>query len=232
MNILQLVPPPEAVNTLTEDEALALTERIRTTTSELWRLLLEAHRREAWRSLGYSSFGAYVNGSFPFGRKHAYRLINQAEVIEALTEAGVAHGSHISERATRGVKPHLAEVVADVNQRVADGEDLDEAVTAALQAARSEGGDKPGRIRPEGTKTKPGFKRRSYGNARAPEAVLATVVDTTLPAQLSILEAIDLDGLDLDGIDDWIDALGHSIRELQGFRTRLGKLATARKENS
>ena len=104
----------EVVADCTPDEARQLTERIRSTADALWQLLAEAHDRGAWRALGYDTFKAYVEGEFQMSKRHAYRLLDQARVIDALTEsAGVTHGSlAVPERTARELKPHL-EVVKE-----------------------------------------------------------------------------------------------------------------------
>lgn len=104
------------------DEAREITDRIRNVTSDLWALLAEAHDRQAWRALGYESFKAYVHAEFAMSKRHAYRLLDQAAVIGALTEAaGVTHGSlDISEREARELKPHLDEVAKNVADATVD----------------------------------------------------------------------------------------------------------------
>lgn len=97
----------EVVADCTPDEARQLTERIRSTADALWQLLAEAHDRGAWRALGYDTFKGYVEGEFQMSKRHAYRLLDQARVIDALTEsAGVTHGSlAVPERTARELHP-------------------------------------------------------------------------------------------------------------------------------
>lgn len=68
--------------------AKALTKRIRQSTEALGELLLEAQEREAWRALGYRTWGAYVDGEFDFKRTRSYQVMKQAKVNRALAEAG------------------------------------------------------------------------------------------------------------------------------------------------
>ena len=49
---------------LTRDEAQILTDRIRNTADELWALLLEAHGRQAWKPLHYSSWRNYAKWGY------------------------------------------------------------------------------------------------------------------------------------------------------------------------
>ena len=53
-----------ALQTITETEARSLTVRIREAVDDLWRLVYEAHTRQAWQVLGYVSWTAYVGAEF------------------------------------------------------------------------------------------------------------------------------------------------------------------------
>lgn len=73
---------------LTKAAARKLTNEILSTGERLWALLLEAQRREAWRALGYASWREYAAAEFDMSQSHAYRLVNQGHVLEALEAAG------------------------------------------------------------------------------------------------------------------------------------------------
>lgn len=109
----------EVLSALTETEARDLTDRIRTAAEQTWALLLEAHERGAWSALGYESFAEYATSEFGMSKRHAYRLLDQGEVIRAVEEAsGVTHGSLITEREARDIRPRLQAVTDAIRERV------------------------------------------------------------------------------------------------------------------
>jgi hypothetical protein len=111
----------EIVTACSEAEAREITEAIKNAAESIWTLLLEAHERRAWKALGYTTWDHYVRAEFDMSRRHANRLIGQAEVIRAI-EAEVGPDGptlEISEAAARDIKPHLDEVKADIATAVA-----------------------------------------------------------------------------------------------------------------
>lgn len=77
-----------AIVLLAEKDARALTERIRASTNELGQLLLEAKEGEAYKALGYSTWGAYIEAEFDFKRSRSYQLLTQAKVNRTLETSG------------------------------------------------------------------------------------------------------------------------------------------------
>lgn len=132
-------PAYVAAEEMTLDEARAITDRIKATTEELWSLLLRAYEGKAWKALGYRDWAAYVAGEFSMSRRHSYRLIDQGVVIRELAAASgqsVTHGSQISERAAREIKPHLHLVKEEIRERVEAGEEPEAAVQAVVKEHR------------------------------------------------------------------------------------------------
>ncbi|MGA8017215.1 MAG: hypothetical protein WCB85_15020 [Candidatus Dormiibacterota bacterium] len=124
---------------LTRAQAFALTEKIRTATVEVWRLLAEAYRTKAHGALGYKTWDAYVQHEFDMSRTHAYRLLTQAWVTEALEEAAGVElpAGTVSARQAAELKPHLGEVTDTVMEATA-GKRKDarpEIVEAVVEAA-------------------------------------------------------------------------------------------------
>jgi hypothetical protein len=78
-----------AVTDITRDEAQRLTEQIRSCRNETYRLLIEAYEKQAWRALGYTSWGDYIAAEFDADN---LRLPQQArpEVVAAMREAGLS----------------------------------------------------------------------------------------------------------------------------------------------
>jgi hypothetical protein len=126
---------------LSGEMARELTERIRVATTELAKLLAEAHDGEAWRALGYSSWSAYIDGEFDFKRAHSYRLLHQAKAIEVLS-AAAGEPVAVSESAARSIAGRLPETAERVASAVGAGAEPSEAVKRALEEQRN-GGWKP-----------------------------------------------------------------------------------------
>jgi hypothetical protein len=123
---------------LTFDEAQALTQEIRSTTVQLWALVLRAYEGKAWRVLGYNSWRAYTTRELQLSQSHAYRLLDHARVLRALEAAtNSPMGELVTERRARALKPHLDEVAAQVEHSVAAGvipaEALEQAERALVQ---------------------------------------------------------------------------------------------------
>lgn len=112
----------EILADMTRDEARALTDRIRDAVEATWALLLEAHEQRAWAALGYGTWAEYVSAEFNMSRNYSYRLLNQGQVIRSIEEStgGVLPMGNISERAARDIKPHLDDVTAEIEERIAD----------------------------------------------------------------------------------------------------------------
>lgn len=173
----------EVVADCTPDEARQLTERIRSTADALWQLLAEAHDRGAWRALGYDSFKAYVGAEFQMSEQHAYRLLNQATVIGALTQAAqldspIGESVTVNEHTARQLKPHLEVVKERVAEATVDTapEDRPAAARAAVEEFRQELRENDGQPiaapKPEAPITKPDLGGGISHPARYSDALL------------------------------------------------------------
>lgn len=133
-----------AVVLMSETEAREITGRIDTLVldavaglDEASVLLLEAKEREAWRTLGYKSWGAYVDERQSIGRQYSYRLLDQGRVIRALTEIA-GEPIHVTERQARPVARRIPEVVAHGRQFIEQGEEPQAAAQHAIEHVRHE----------------------------------------------------------------------------------------------
>lgn len=100
---------------MSKDEAVKLTQDIKSTTTALYVLLKRAHDDKAWVAMGYKSWTEYIKNEFNFSRTRSYQLINQATVIEELDEAsGVP--MYISEREARAIKNRLPEITEKIQK--------------------------------------------------------------------------------------------------------------------
>ena len=132
-------------NAITAAEARDLTTRINAASGELLALLKEAHDRQAWTALGYSSWREYTAAEFNMSRSYAYRLLDQAQVLAELQEAVSPMGDtsaspkvEISERQARAIKPILPAVVEEIREKVAAGADPVTTTYAVIEAKRAE----------------------------------------------------------------------------------------------
>lgn len=119
--------------------ARELTDRIRESVESLWSLLLEAYERQAWRALGYDRWQDYVETEFDMTRRRAYQLLDQGRVIRELAAASggdVNHGTHVTEREARDIKPALPQVAAEIRTRVESGVEPAAAVRSVVEEAR------------------------------------------------------------------------------------------------
>lgn len=116
ITVVDMALPP-----LDESEAREITEKIKGTTNLLYLLIKRAHAGKAYKALGYSSFEAYVREEFNYSRSYAYKLLNQANVIEAI-ESIVPEGTeiYVGELTARGLKGSLPELLEDIEERTAD----------------------------------------------------------------------------------------------------------------
>jgi len=124
----------EQLGLLDAAEARALTDRIKQTAERLWSLLEQAHDRQAWRALGYSTWNDYVRAEFDMSKQQSFRLLDQARVIRELTSAaespmGDSEPVQVSEREARDLKPHLHEVTDAVRDRVEEAREADPKTT-------------------------------------------------------------------------------------------------------
>src|SRR5690349_8365977 len=62
---------------LTDVEARQLTDQIKDTADQLWKLLLRAYEGKAWTALGYQTWEAYTNAEFDMRRDYAYKVLRQ-----------------------------------------------------------------------------------------------------------------------------------------------------------
>ena len=122
------------VPAMSRDEAMKLTDLIRGAAEDLWQLLYEAHERKAWQSLGYKSWASYVESEFDMSKRHANRLVAQAEVVAELEAASGTRVSHPPPiRDVYEIRERLPEIVAEVKDAVTDGADPQQAVFDAIE---------------------------------------------------------------------------------------------------
>lgn len=138
----------EPGDTLSKADAHEVTAKIKAYAGVAWLLLLEAHKRQAHKAMGYPTWADYVSAEFDMSKSRSYQLISQAKVILELTEAvstdvDVSTMVDISEREARDLAPVVHEAKAAVVEAVealpadAPAEDKADAVRDALDRLRA-----------------------------------------------------------------------------------------------
>ncbi len=103
---------------MTVEEAREVTEAIRRNVCQISQLLVEAHRRRAWRVLGYKTWEAYVRRALGISRSRSYELLIHGEVVtEIVRTANLSAPPDISVLMARRIRPLLSEVAAEVRER-------------------------------------------------------------------------------------------------------------------
>jgi hypothetical protein len=225
-----------AAGELDYEGALELTQRIKSTSSELWDLLLEAHQGKAWRALGYLSWRDYVGSEFQMSRSRAYQLVDQAIVIaEIEAAAGASTSVDISEAAARDLKPHLPDVVDAVKDRIISGVEPDaavRAVVAEVRRAKSPFTANRGvrEVGPDFAKadhiaSAPPVHRRGVMRGRRrlpPDEVFFNVVEQMENTARYLPDMLDINELaDLPNTEEDLRRLDEALRQLKQFAARV-----------
>jgi hypothetical protein len=106
---------------LSTDEAKELTNTIKTQTNVLYLLIARAHAGKAHKALGYSSFQEYIKQEFNYSKSYAYKLLDQAKIIDAIEEV-MPEGAqvYVSDATARGLKASMAEFIPELEEKVRD----------------------------------------------------------------------------------------------------------------
>jgi hypothetical protein len=212
---------PDARSTeLDAEAARELTTRIKVATADLCRLLVEAHDRRAWRALGYESWERYVTVEFHMSRQRAYQLLDQAVVIDKVRAAAeLSTPVDITEAAARDLKPHLAEVVAEITERTTGlPDDAKPAVVAeVIQEQRKRPRERrPSELRADAERR---AQRRADKVVEAGGRILERMENLT--EQLSTLDIAVVPRTDSEG---WIEKCALCADRLSEFERRLRHL--------
>lgn len=223
---------------LSKSQAIALTGKIKTASDSLWSLLLEAHDGKAWQAMGYASWEAYIGAEFDMSRRQSYRLLDHGRVTQAIQAAsGVTHGSQITERQARDIKPVVKEVAAEIRAKVEAGADPIQTTYAVIEAKRTEVKSEPAKPS-KPAKAAPAIESLLEENATLREALqesrdnaseLAGLLESydavtagehaaakemaRLRAQLRTVEATR---------DQWMTTAGELRKEVKALQRKLG----------
>jgi len=83
-----LLPALAVTPALSRPDAKRLVTRINNQSADVRALVKQLHDGQGWKALGYDSWSACVDGEFVFGRQHAYRLLEAAEVEARVSPVG------------------------------------------------------------------------------------------------------------------------------------------------
>lgn len=111
---------------LSRDEAEKLTKTIQTQSNVLYLLIARAHAGKAHIALGYTSFEAYIRAEFDYSKSYAYKLINQANIINTIAEVMPAGTQvYVSDATARGLKSSMDDFIPELESRLASQPDED-----------------------------------------------------------------------------------------------------------
>lgn len=106
---------------MTKEEALDITNTIKSTSVALYVLIQKAHAGKAYKSLGYDTFEEYVREEFEMSKSRAYQLINLAHTIDAIKES-VPQDTEIklTEAQARDIKRELPRITEKIKEETKD----------------------------------------------------------------------------------------------------------------
>lgn len=89
---------------MTAEQAVEITFKIKTSVTNLAKLVKQARDGKAWKALGFETFELWVNESFGWHRSRAYQLINIASLDDELHELiELPEDWSVSDRQTRKI---------------------------------------------------------------------------------------------------------------------------------
>lgn len=113
---------------MTEDEALELTDSIKSTATATCLLLQRAHDQKAWKAMGYKSWSDYIDGEFKFTRARSYQLLAQANVIKEISDVTNSE-MYLTEKEAKLIKkelPTITQRIKEETKELVTAEDREE----------------------------------------------------------------------------------------------------------
>lgn len=124
-----------AIEELSHDQAIAITNRIRDSFTQIEQLaanveqlVAEAHSGKAWKALDYANWDEYVRSEFGKERTWSFNMLTKYFVRGALTQAIEAGGGDpdsallelVTTKEMEAVKGNLDEVTTEIRERIAE----------------------------------------------------------------------------------------------------------------
>jgi len=105
------------LNDMTENEAQAITDAIRSTVTATYDLLERAHEGKAYKALGYETWKEYILGEFDFSAQRSYQLLDLSKTVKAI-EAAAPEGYEavITEAQARDIKRELPKITQRIEE--------------------------------------------------------------------------------------------------------------------
>lgn len=113
---------------MSKDEALELTDSIKSTATATCLLLQRAHDQKAWKSMGYKSWTDYIEGEFKFTRARSYQLLAQASVIKEIADVSNSE-IYLTEKEAKLIKkelPTITQKIKEETRELVTAEDREE----------------------------------------------------------------------------------------------------------
>jgi hypothetical protein len=106
---------------MSKDEALEITEAIRSAATATYILLSQAHEGKAYKALGYSTWADYVKTEFDISSQRSYQLLDLSKTIDAI-EAATPEGTQVrlTEAQARDIKRELPRITQIIKEETAD----------------------------------------------------------------------------------------------------------------
>lgn len=100
---------------MSEAEAKNITNSIRTTATAVCLLLKKAHDEKAWKTLGYKSWKEYIEEEFDFSRARSYQLLEQGNIIEAVSKVSDSK-LYLTEKEAKTIKDELPKITEKISE--------------------------------------------------------------------------------------------------------------------
>ncbi len=72
---------------ITREEAIQLTDKIRTAGNDIAEMLYEAHSKRIWEPLKYTSWKSYIKGEFQMSEQRSFQLLSFVEIKNVLNDS-------------------------------------------------------------------------------------------------------------------------------------------------
>ena len=105
---------------MTEQQALQITDAIKSAATATYILLAQAHKHKAHKALGYDTWADYVSTEFDMSAQRSYQLLNLSKIVEEL-DAVTPEGTIIklTEAQARDIKSQLPLITEEISARTA-----------------------------------------------------------------------------------------------------------------
>lgn len=132
-------------DSMSKEQAEEITEAIKSTLTATYVLLQRAYKGNAFKAMGYETWKEYIAGEFDFTVQRSYQLLDQARVVDAITEsAPEGFEASITEAQARDIKRELPKITERIKEKTAgktpeeSGEIIDDIIEDTREQKREE----------------------------------------------------------------------------------------------